>query len=141
MEFLVANRHQITRLKPEVEHIVISVCEPDYPFARLPENKQRLGLLQLIFTDIDKVETARQIGQEAFLMTRKQARKILSFVKKYKGKVKLIVCQCDGGVSRSSGTAAALSKILNGDDSWVFNSFRYVPNMHVYRLLISEYYQ
>jgi len=141
MELLVANRDQITRLKPEVDHIVISICDPSNPFPRLPEDKQRLGLLQLIFIDVDKVETAKQIGQEAFMMTRKQARKILNFVKKYEGEVKLIVCQCDGGVSRSSATAAALSKIINGDDSWIFNSFRYAPNMHVYRLLISEHYQ
>ena len=139
MKFIIANRFSIRDLKPEVKHIVISVCEPDYPFARLPENRNRLGLLQLVFTDIDKIESAKQIGQEEFLMTREQAKEILNFVNKYKKKIKLIICQCDGGISRSSGIAAALSKILNDDDTWVFKSKNYVPNMHVYRLLINEH--
>ena len=140
MEFLITNRHSIKYLKPEVKHIVISICEPDYPFPRLPENRQRRGLLQLKFTDIDKVDTAKQIGQEHLLMTKDQAKEILSFVNKYKNKANLIICQCDGGVSRSSGTAAALSKILNNDDRWVFGSKNYIPNMYVYRLLMNEYF-
>ena len=140
MEFLITNRHNITYLRPEVDHVVISICEPDYPFARLPENKQRLGLLQLKFTDLDWVDAAKEIGQDHLLMTKDQAKEILSFVNEYKNKIKLIICQCDGGVSRSSGTAAALSRILNNDDEWVFSSRNYVPNMHVYRLLINEYF-
>jgi len=140
MKFLITNRHSITYLKPEVDHVVISICEPENSFPDLPENNKRLGLLQLKFTDLDRVDTAREIGQEHMLMTKDQAKEVLSFVNEYKNKVELIICQCDGGVSRSSGTAAALSKILNNDDEWVFSSTNYVPNMHVYRLLINEYF-
>ena len=140
MEFLITNRHGITYLKPEVDHVVISICEPESLFPDLPKNNKRLGLLRLKFTDLDGIDIAKQIGQEHLLMTKDQAKEILSFVDKYKDKVNLIICQCDGGVSRSSGTAAALSKILNNDDRWVFSSRNYIPNMYVYRLLINEYF-
>jgi len=139
MKFLIANRYSILHLKPEADHIVISICEPEYSFPSLPKNSNRLGLLQLKFSDLDR-NSAKQIGQEHMLMTKDQAKEILNFVNKYKNKVKLILCQCDGGVSRSSGTAAALSKILNNDDKWVFSSRNYAPNMYVYRLLINEYF-
>jgi len=140
MKFLITNRHAITYLKPEVDHVVISICAPGYLFPNLPENNKRLGLLQLEFVDLDRIEIARQMGQEHMLMTKDQAKEILSFVNEYKDKVELIICQCDAGISRSSGAAAALSKILNNDDEWVFSSTNYVPNMHVYRLLINEYF-
>ena len=140
MRFLITNRHGIHYLRPEVDHIVISICEPESSFPDLPENNKRLGLLQLKFTDLDRLDLAKEIGQEHLLMTRDQAKKVLSFVNEYKNKIKLIICQCDGGISRSSGTAAALSKILNNDDEWVFSSRNYIPNIHVYRLLINEYF-
>lgn len=140
MKFLITNRHGITYLKPEVDHIVISICAPGYLFPDLPENERRLGLLQLKFVDLDRVDIAKQMGQEHLLMTKDQAKEILSFVNEFKDEVNLIICQCDAGISRSSGTAAALSKILNNDDKWVFDSINYAPNMYVYRLLINEYF-
>jgi len=140
MKFLITNRYGITYLRPEVDHIVISICAPGYLFPDLPENERRLGLLQLKFVDLDRVDIAKQMGQEHLLMTKDQAKEILSFVNEFENKVSLIICQCDAGISRSSGTAAALSKILNDDDKWVFSSRNYVPNMYVYRLLINEYF-
>jgi len=140
MKFLITNRYGITYLRPEVDHIVISICAPGYLFPDLPENERRLGLLQLKFVDLDRVDIAKQMGQEHLLMTKDQAKEILSFVNEFENKVSLIICQCDAGISRSSGTAAALSKILNDDDKWVFDSINYAPNMYVYRLLINEYF-
>ena len=48
----------------------------------------------------------------------------------------LCICQCDGGISRSAGTAATLSYILSQDDTWVFNSPRYLPNRLVYPTIL-----
>lgn len=140
MKFLITNRDKITCLKLEISHIVISICEPEKDFPELLENNKRLGLLQLIFTDEDKVGSAKQIGQEHLLMTKEQAQEVISFIDKHSDLAEAIVCQCDGGISRSSGMAAALSKILNGDDSWIFNSKEYVPNMYVYKMIMNEYY-
>jgi predicted protein tyrosine phosphatase len=68
------------------------------------------------------------------------AKGILDFAENWKSRVELIVCQCDAGISRSSAAAAALSKIINGDDSWVFNSPKYVPNNLIYRTLINIWF-
>lgn len=144
MKFLITNRIRITSLDGLLhsKHIVISICEPEMGlnFPVLPENPNRLGVLKLSFTDLDGADAAKQIGQEHLLMTKKQAQKIVAFVNKYMDSVETIICQCDGGVSRSSGTAAALSNILNGHDSWVFNSKEYVPNMFVYRMIMNVYH-
>jgi len=140
MEFLITNREKITYLKLEMPYIVISVREPEKDFPKLREDSNRLGLLQLTFTDLDTKESAKQIGQEHLLIAEDQAKGILAFVSKYFQVIQTIVCQCDAGISRSSGIAAALSKIMNGNDSWIFNSMKYVPNMFVYRMILNKYY-
>ena len=140
MRFLITNREKITYLKLEMPYIVISICCPHNDFPELGEDDKRLGLLQLKFVDEDNIESAKQIGQEHLLMTEDQAKAILTFVSKYWQIIQTIVCQCDAGISRSSGIAAALNKIMNGDDSWVFNSIEYVPNMFVYRMILNKYY-
>ena len=145
MKFLITNREKITSLDGLLnqKHIVISMCEPDMglDFPELPGNPNRLGVLRLSFADIDDINSAKQIGQEHYLMTKDQAEEVIAFVSKYMmNSIETIICQCDGGISRSSGMAAALSKILNGDDSWVFNSKEYVPNRYVYRLIMNAWY-
>ena len=50
-----------------------------------------------------------------------------------------VVLHCDAGMSRSPGLAAALSKVLVGDDTEFFK--RYRPNMRVYRTLLERYYE
>jgi len=144
MKFLITNREKIISLDGLLnqKHIVISICEPDMglDFPELPENPNRLGVLRLSFTDIDDIDAAKQIGQAHYLMTKEQAEEVVVFVKKYANSIETIVCQCDGGISRSSGMAAALSKIFNWDDSWVFDSKEYVPNMFIYSMIINTWY-
>ena len=55
--------------------------------------------------------------------------------------INLCICQCDTGISRSAGTTAALSYIVNQDDAWVFEDRRYMPNRLVYRTLLDVYYR
>jgi len=144
MKFLITNRNRITSLDGLLnqKHIVISMCEPDMnlDFPVLPKNPNRLGVLQLSFADLDNINDAKQVGQAHYLMTQEQADQVVAFVNEHMDSIETIICQCDGGVSRSSGMAAALSKILNGDDSWVFNSKEYVPNRYVYRLIMNAYH-
>jgi hypothetical protein len=51
--------------------------------------------------------------------------------------VNIIVAQCDAGISRSSATAAALSKIIRNDDSFYFKI--YYPNKLIYSIILKEY--
>jgi predicted protein tyrosine phosphatase len=44
---------------------------------------------------------------------------------------------CDAGVSRSPAVAAALARVLKGDDAEYFAG-RYRPNTRVYRMLLEH---
>jgi len=44
------------------------------------------------------------------------------------------------GISRSAGLASALHYVLNGDDKAVFGDPQYVPNMHVRKTVLMEYF-
>ena len=50
--------------------------------------------------------------------------------------IEWIIVHCEAGVSRSAGAVAALSKLLNGDDSYFFKHF--LPNTLVYKLILKE---
>jgi predicted protein tyrosine phosphatase len=69
-------------------------------------------------------------------MQPEDASKIRQFVEANKDRK--IIVHCDAGISRSAGIAAALMKFYNGDDSMIFDSPRYRPNMLCYRLMLNE---
>lgn len=70
-------------------------------------------------------------------MTADHARQILDFVAAHKNDVSTIICQCEAGMSRSAGVAAALSHILQGQNKYLYANFE--PNKWVYRTIIDEY--
>ena len=129
MNIQVSSRHKVEKTMYDMPHVIISVTERN-TFADLPKNKQRLGVLQLKFYDIDhKISNYNMFDHY-------QAREIIEFVEKYKDKVDIIVCQCEAGISRSAGIAAALSKYYNATDDFFFKN--YCPNKLVYRILLQE---
>ena len=65
------------------------------------------------------------------------AKEIVDFVEEYRYVVGTIIRQCEAGISRSAGIAAALSKCINGDDKYFFN--RYLPNSLVYSKIIKAW--
>lgn len=64
------------------------------------------------------------------------AKAIVDFVMANKHNGKHFIVQCDAGVSRSAGVAAALMKYFNGDDSPIFDNSQYCPNMRCYRMVL-----
>ena len=102
-----------------------------------------MGVLSLVYTDEDDIKESSFYGRGHLLITDDQAYEVCSFACRFKDKAKCIVSQCDGGISRSSATAAALSDILNGPRSskWIFDSPAYVPNMYVYRKIFNTWQQ
>jgi len=52
--------------------------------------------------------------------------------------VKLFICHCDAGVSRSAAMVAAIHRFFIGDDSIYFKTR--CPNSLVYRLMLQELY-
>ena len=80
------------------------------------------------------------------IMTKEDANEIWRFMEDEEDTrvnfyIETVIVHCAGGISRSAGIAAALSKIYNNDDMRVFKSNLYVPNTHVYNLVLSAFYE
>lgn len=142
-EFRVYSRYDIGGLEPdqhEVPHVIVSISTPGSPEAKLVTNPHTLGVLRLWFHDLndaamEHVEIRDQYEAECF--NRAQARQVLDLVSAHPEAQRLLV-HCDAGLSRSPAVAAALSKILLGDDSHFFK--RYHPNSRVYRTILEEHH-
>src|SRR5579871_6441803 len=120
INFQVLGRAEIARVSPQDPHILISVTEPGAPEVHFAEAPSRLGVLRLTFHD------AQQPSPDRILLSAQDAEAIIAFVREYQASARLIVCQCEGGISRSAGIAAALSRWLQGDDAPFFLYFE--PN-------------
>lgn len=141
MVIKVKNRFSVNTQLEKTPYILISICEPHKEYVKLNNEtkKMLIDVIYLKFTDEDDIEKAKQIKQDHLLITNEHAQQILDFVKKYESKKPIIVCQCDGGLSRSVGCAAALDRIYNNDDTYWFK-FK-TPNRLVYRTILNVYYQ
>ena len=120
------------------KHIVIGYRTPavKYPEIKYSQNcvdHMEVGVHDIHLQDID---AWNQRGGVVF--TNQNAQEIINFVEKNRNKMNLVVCQCDAGISRSSATAAALSFIYNGDDSWVFDNRKYSPNELIYNTILAK---
>ncbi|MEM9070020.1 MAG: hypothetical protein AAGE52_16045 [Myxococcota bacterium] len=137
MKFFVYSRPAIERVPAhDVPHIVISITTTSDDRARIPESKEQRGLLRLSFPDADSVIPGYE---ERDLFSEIHADAIWEFVLRHRADISRIALHCDAGMSRSPGVAAALSKVLVGNDAQFFK--RYHPNMRVYRTLLERYYE
>lgn len=90
------------------------------------------NILLLNFTD---VENKKLYG--AF--NKRDARRIIQFIKNLSDEVTDIYVCCSKGGSRSPAVAAALLRMSGRDDKKVWLNPYYVPNILVYRVLCREY--
>jgi len=140
MKFIIMSEREIRDYKTDMKHIIISISSPNALTAIIPPNKKCLGILRLVFHDLDGTNNPSKSDYTLFtqgkytLFTEKQAQAILNFVTRYILNVEVVICQCEAGISRSAGVAGALSKIINGDDTYIFKN--YVPNILVYRTIL-----
>jgi predicted protein tyrosine phosphatase len=130
MKFLVLSRKMVESGKaiPNMEHVIISITNPDDPLAVIPFSLSCKGILRLQFHDIERKLTPYKTFNKTM------AKKIVKFVTDYEPKIKLFVVHCEAGISRSAATAAAISKFFYNSDQEFFT--RYRPNMLVYRILL-----
>lgn len=134
MKFEIYNRQTIVNIAPNVPHIIISITNEGKEHPDVPINSNCHGVIRLNFAD---ATPSASYGMK--LISKTDAEEILDFVLENFKDVELIICQCDGGISRSSATAGVLSYILNGSDAEVQNDTKYVPNMHVYNTLLRAF--
>jgi predicted protein tyrosine phosphatase len=127
----------------DVPYIHISVCSPGSDGAILPDNENRIDVLRLCFHDIESSTDPKDLGMkflkrygiEPRLFNAEDAQAIFDFLEKHK-EAETIVVNCEAGISRSAGIAAAIAKVRNGDDEQYFK--RYHPNLLAYRTLLKK---
>lgn len=128
--------------------VMISISDPCMVYETAPffsPANRVLDILRLTFADADGVGSHVWVPQEAThghgrqaavedLMTAADAQRIARFLHRHPDRD--VIVHCDAGLSRSAGVAAAILKHFNGDDSPVFDSGKYYPNMWCYRLTL-----
>lgn len=125
-----------------IPYIWISFRDPDLQPANLPDHSLRKDALFLACDDCDEkehgvpMENPEHDTRSWIAMQPDQAQQIVDFVNKWKDKVDLICVNCEAGISRSSGCAAAISIWLNNHDSGIGGQDYYHPNAHVKSLIL-----
>lgn len=137
MDFFVYSRPAIESVpQHDVPHVVVSITTTAEDRARIPASPQCLGILRLSFPDADG---AIDGYSEEELFSASHADRVWDFVLGHRADITRVVLHCDAGLSRSPAVAAALAKVLVGDDAPFFA--RYRPNMRVYRTLLERYHE
>jgi protein-tyrosine phosphatase len=158
MNIMVTNAFLISQHAPSIDepHIIISIRRPgkhtviQEPILegasdewirnnelKAKPNESCLGVHFTAFYDLIKKENHKKYGSIGPI-TDHQATDIVTFVHKHVDKVKLIVCQCDAGISRSAGLAAGLSVALHADDTHLYKN-HYRPNVAVKNAIKKAY--
>ena len=130
---LVFSQQRVTRYRPVKKAILISITSMDGKFPYILSDKYE-RVLRLRFDDISE----KMPGY--FEIDDNQARKIAEIAEwanDQEDEIQVVV-NCEAGISRSSGTAAAIAKFFLGDDMYYFNSGLYNPNMLVYSKVLQK---
>jgi len=135
MKIHIYDRASIESLEPyENSHIIISITTPDDEEADIKIGNSCKGICRFVFSDMCTLypdENLRPFSEE-------DANKAWKFILQHSKDIDLIIVHCDAGISRSPGMGAAIAKVFNGSDDFFFKRFN--PNMLVYRLMLSAYY-
>lgn len=139
---LVFNRSTIQTANPTDDHIVIQITDTrdtEFPPLSTEAKDSRKGILQLRFEDMDNSPGmyGTAVAFDYVLFSEEHAKQILDFVFKEHAQVPVILVHCEGGISRSPAVAAALTKIMGGDDSPLFQI--HMPNRRVYSILLKTW--
>jgi hypothetical protein len=118
-------------------HANISIRSPGMISISLPLHAQRQDELFLKFHDVDDRHKEQLMPSNLVYFDNEMAKQIKAFLEK-NILVDTLIVNCEAGISRSAGVAAAISKHLTGDDSFFFKN--YLPNRLVYRLLLEEFH-
>lgn len=121
--------------------IMISISDPYLTYHSEPfcsDKNKVIAIQPLFFTDADKPgkDVYDREVSENDLITENDAWLVKRLLNLHPDTD--IIVHCDAGISRSAGIAAAILKAKTGDDSQIFDSPRYSPNMRCYRLVLNE---
>lgn len=141
MEFVILNKSKAERLSYtdySSDKVIISISTPGDEKAKFDSNNKTIkDILYLDFYDISY--NSQEIFKGYEPMTDEDAVKIRDFVLKWKDKVDTIWVHCDAGISRSAGVAAGILEALGKDNSYIFDSKMYFPNLLCYSKILNVF--
>ncbi|MGC4122717.1 MAG: hypothetical protein QM765_50730 [Myxococcales bacterium] len=134
MKVIVADRMRVEAgLGLLLEHVVVSIRDPDRKPARIQKDPKLREVLCLAFDDAEPGGRFL-LPKSIQLMTADHAKAIWAFVDRHKASAPLMVVHCEMGLSRSPAVAAAIARALGGEDDFFFRE--YLPNRFVYDLML-----
>lgn len=118
----------------ERKKVIISICDPHNEKVEFNQGNSSIkDILYLSFYDIS--EETKSIFGSYESMSPVDAILVRDFVLKWQEQVDEIWVQCEMGMSRSAGIAAALMEYFNVDSGTILNSNQYYPNKLCYDLM------
>lgn len=118
--------------KLETDCVVISINDTGFT-TNFKENIRIRDILSLTFDDI----TLDIDG--CTLFNKSISKEIKSFIDSYKQTVTQFIIHCTAGISRSAAVGFVISKYLNGDDTYLFETGRYIPNKLIYETMSNTF--
>jgi len=127
------SRSKAVQFSHTIHHAIIAVisisdCDKDYPNLHNNPGNGIAFQIKYHFDDVDEGED--------HCISDNDAMGIATFVFNIKDKADLLIVHCEAGVSRSAGVAAAIMKFIDDDDTPIFDSHDYRPNMTCYRKVL-----
>ena len=108
---------------------IISFADTDKDFLEFPIEA---NVLKISFYDV----RPHQVRKKDYGSLLPEAKEIAAFIQKNISEGKDIICQCEYGISRSSGCAAAIMEHYEQKGISVFSDYRYTPNLFVYHKVL-----
>ena len=151
MEIKIKSRYDIEKIALSPFHpktALICITDYEYEFAELKNNPDYI--LQLAFDDVDNDVFEDELGripteverisieEKYHMLTDGQAKEIADFYKYICDDVKVIICQCEHGQSRSAAVAAAIMEYRNRNGIDIFSSYNYYPNKTVFKKVLNQ---
>lgn len=141
MKFVILNKskaHRLSYTDYSSDKAIISISTPGDEKTEFDSNNKTIKeILYLDFYDISY--NSQEIFKGYEPMTDEDAVKIKDFVLKWKDEVDIIWVHCDAGIFRSAGVAAGIIEALGEDNSYIFDSKMYFPNLLCYRKTLNAF--
>ena len=110
---------------------IISFSDTEEDFIRFSKGTD---VLHVAFYDVRPFTVAKHHYDRIL----PQAKEIADYIICKRKEGKDFICQCDYGVSRSAGCAAAILEMWNHKGLEIFADYRYTPNQFVYNKVLKE---
>ena len=132
----VLDRDGVRACSHQEPYAVLSITDPQYRHPALKRDDSRQAVLQIAFSDVgERAARLKTTSPHITAFTPEFAAQVADFVsEQVRGGTGLLVINCEAGMSRSAGIAAAVSQFYNDDEMFYFAHYR--PNEWVRNLVL-----